>query len=283
MEKLYKSPATDKRFQSTRKKYENSLNDFLAYAERLTIEAGRVKKGSNKAGSYRNYLVRFIILYEDNFMDSINDLNSFETLSKFRKVVELPGFKDFNKKTGRFFNATYSCFTSYLSYTHSFIEAQSDEMLTNKLEELSIATDDLSKKISPGPKSRALKNIKTNKGYAYPRNPYESLAAKIASGWVCEIDSKHITFISSLDDKPFVEAHHLIPMSVQDDFKNTLDFADNIVSLCPNCHRLVHHSELSTRKNAIIKLFETRKNLYENHGIKIDQKTLLTYYGIVNA
>lgn len=283
MVQLYKLPATDKRFKSIKKKYEVFLNDFLIYAERLTIEAGRVTKRSNKARSYRNYLIRFVVLYEDNFIDSIDEISSFETLNKFRKVTNLSGFKEFNQKTGRFFNATLSCFISYLSFKNSFLEAQSDEILTNQLEEFSITNKDLIKNVSLGPKLRATKSVKTISGYAYSRNPYESLVAKSSSNWICELDNTHFTFLSSLSDEPFVEAHHLIPMSVQDDFSNTLDFADNIISLCPNCHRLVHHSELSTRKKAIIKLFETRKHLYKNHGIEINQKTLLTYYGVINA
>lgn len=42
--------------------------------------------------------------------------------------------------------------------------------------------------------------------------------------------------------KPYMEAHHLIQMSAQDNFYSTLEFADNIVCLCPNCHRKIHRA-----------------------------------------
>lgn len=280
MVNLYKLPASNARFKETKDRYRDVLDNFESYAEQLTIDAGRSIKRSNKAGSYKNYLVRFILLYEDIFNDNIDSLNSFDTLNKFEMIVKLPEFKPFNNKTSRFFSATFSCFNKFLIYENSLAEAQSDEMLTNDFFYVPTSNNEMSYKLATKPELRKNKSVLTSRGYAYSRNPFESLTAKSRSDWKCELNGKHTTFISSTDRKPFLEAHHLVPMYVQDKYTNTLDFADNIVPLCPNCHRLVHHSEEKVRKDALAKLYENRKNLYEKHGININLKTLLSFYEI---
>lgn len=90
--------------------------------------------------------------------------------------------------------------------------------------------------------------IKNGDILTYPRKKEESLEAKRRSNWQCELNSNHITFISNANKKPYMEAHHLIPMSAQDYFDYTLDFADNIVCLCPNCHRKIHHATDEEKK-----------------------------------
>ena len=45
-----------------------------------------------------------------------------------------------------------------------------------------------------------------------------------------------------------MEAHHLIPLRMQHDFENSLDVVGNIVSICPNCHRLIHYGRDKDKK-----------------------------------
>ena len=42
--------------------------------------------------------------------------------------------------------------------------------------------------------------------------------------------------------------HHLIPLRMQHDFENSLDVVGNIVSICPNCHRLIHYGRDKDKK-----------------------------------
>ncbi|MGL4999965.1 MAG: HNH endonuclease [Cetobacterium sp.] len=56
--------------------------------------------------------------------------------------------------------------------------------------------------------------------------------------------------MSGTTNKQYMEAHHLIPMNAQDSFKNSLDVLGNVVSLCPNCHRMIHHGD-EVSKNII--------------------------------
>jgi hypothetical protein len=60
----------------------------------------------------------------------------------------------------------------------------------------------------------------------------------------CEANQKHSLFLSRASGKPFLEAHHVIPVSLAEHFKGKqLDSIDNIVALCPHCHRAVHHAQ----------------------------------------
>ena len=73
-----------------------------------------------------------------------------------------------------------------------------------------------------------------------------------------------------------MEAHHLIPMGAQDDFGVSLDVDANIVSLCPNCHRKLHHG--ANTEGDLLNLFNQRKKLLEKSGIQISFEDLKKYY-----
>lgn len=74
----------------------------------------------------------------------------------------------------------------------------------------------------------------------YIRNPTIARWALQRANYKCEINPEHETFIKSSDSKPYVEPHHIIPLSEQKNFNLNLDNVENIISLCPNCHRQVH-------------------------------------------
>lgn len=52
---------------------------------------------------------------------------------------------------------------------------------------------------------------------------------------ICERCHKPAPFYRTLDSTPYLEVHHVIPLSKDGD--NTVD---NAIALCPNCHREVH-------------------------------------------
>ena len=72
----------------------------------------------------------------------------------------------------------------------------------------------------------------------------------------CENDQDHETFISARTGNQFVEAHHLIPMEYQGEFTVSIDVPENIISLCPNCHRAFHNSIISNQEKLISKFYE---------------------------
>ncbi len=81
----------------------------------------------------------------------------------------------------------------------------------------------------------------------------------IKANYHCEINSHHESFISQVTKHNYVEAHHLVPLKSQLDFKKALDNRANIISLCPNCHRLLHHATFQEKKPLLEKLFNKEK------------------------
>ena len=82
------------------------------------------------------------------------------------------------------------------------------------------------------------------------------------AGYKCIFDtekSHHETFIA-LTGHPYLEAHHLIPLSAQSYFKNKLDTYSNIIPLCPNCHRMIHYGNKEKVSEMITELYKARES-----------------------
>lgn len=94
----------------------------------------------------------------------------------------------------------------------------------------------------------------------------------------CENDTDHETFISARTGNQFVEAHHLIPMEYQGDFSVSIDVPENIISLCPNCHRAFHNSVVSNQENLISKFYEKRLSFFKERDIEITREKIFEYY-----
>jgi len=96
----------------------------------------------------------------------------------------------------------------------------------------------------------------------------------------CENDPTHMTFQSAKSLKNFVEAHHLIPMEFQADFEHSIDVPENVISLCPTCHRAFHFSEKSSQSELIDKFFDQRKDALIGRGLSLTMVQLKKYYGL---
>lgn len=117
--------------------------------------------------------------------------------------------------------------------------------------------------------------IVEGKNKKYKRNTTKAKRAIVYAGYQCNINCSHESFIAK-NGKVYMEAHHLIPMSAQEDFNNSLDVDANIVSLCPICHRKLHHGkEIEVE---LKKLLETRLELLKQSGIDITLEDLKKYY-----
>ena len=77
-------------------------------------------------------------------------------------------------------------------------------------------------------------------GQYVKRNPSIAKRVLAINNYHCAIDSNHSTF-QTRSDVPYMEAHHLIPCTVSNSKKfkekSKLDREENIVCICPNCHR----------------------------------------------
>ncbi len=104
-----------------------------------------------------------------------------------------------------------------------------------------------------------------------------------AAQFKCEANEDHKTFITSIGY--YMEGHHLIPCTCSnaqkffDERGKNIDCEENIVSLCPTCHRKIHYGA-THEKEAIIKLLYDKKifNL-KSSGLDISLEELKELYG----
>ena len=99
------------------------------------------------------------------------------------------------------------------------------------------------------------KNISMRKviSHSYDRSHYISLYVKILSKGVCELCNNRAPFNDS-DGFPYLEGHHVKWMS-----KEGEDDINNVVALCPNCHRKMHVLNLKEDVDKLIEKIKSRK------------------------
>jgi len=106
--------------------------------------------------------------------------------------------------------------------------------------------------------------------------------AKANANYICEFDHNHITFTSKSTNKKYVEAHHLIPFSRRREFDVNIDIEENLVALCPICHRKIHLAKDEERESLIKTLFDNRKEKLKKEMINISIDDLCKMYNLNN-
>ena len=95
-----------------------------------------------------------------------------------------------------------------------------------------------------------------------PRNPlFRDIALK-RENYTCELCGTQRTFTDKNNEEYF-EGHHLVMynLTTQKRFKKCLDHPDNIICLCPNCHRHIHHASVEGTRKMLLKLFTKHHKL----------------------
>lgn len=75
--------------------------------------------------------------------------------------------------------------------------------------------------------------------YTYKRNPYVVAEALDKANGRCDRCNSEAPFIRASDNSPYLEVHHIKPLS-----EGGLDTLENVIALCPNCHRNLHFGQL---------------------------------------
>ena len=109
------------------------------------------------------------------------------------------------------------------------------------------------------------------------RNPKVAQYALRSSGYVCEMLPDYPVFISRSNERPYLEAHHLIPIGIQPKFESNLDVPENICILNPYAHKMVHHATFSEIKIHIERLAAPREEFLNSLNLNVDD--VLRIYG----
>lgn len=120
------------------------------------------------------------------------------------------------------------------------------------------------------------KPILRNGTEVYPRSENKALNALFHARFQCEMDAEHWIPEKKHSIYKLAEPHHLVPLRYAKEFKYSLDVEENIISLCPVCHRRLYYGE--GQREMLKKLYEDRKELLESVGIEITLERLISMY-----
>ena len=107
---------------------------------------------------------------------------------------------------------------------------------------------------------------KKSEVYQYNRNRSVASEALKRANFACELFPEYPTFTSRSSGRNFMEAHHLIPMKLQDNFKVSLDVVENICCLNPLSHRLVHFGRFQAFEEQLSRVVKLRSDFIRSVG-----------------
>ena len=118
----------------------------------------------------------------------------------------------------------------------------------------------------------------------YKRNPLLGKIAIQKAYYCCEHNPNHETFISAKSHKNFMEAHHLVPVKYQQliwaKYSINVDCVENIVSLCPTCHRAFHNGTNEVKANIIEDVYQKLIPRYKSIGFNITLDEIKKLYKV---
>lgn len=214
------------------------------------------------------------------YYDAINLPNTKKLITDLKDLLY-----EYEKVKKLISNRTFDEFNDFilLSSNNMFLDiSEEDIKFTLKTEEIvnnnSKAIEIIPKEIIDKPVNAPNPILKSNGSRIWPRNATIAANSLIHSNYSCSFNTAHSSFTSSKTNKPYMEVHHLIPLSEQDNFKVSLDVEANIVSLCSNCHNCIHYGIAEEKLVILNKLFFSRKDRLIQCGIYITFEQLLKMY-----
>ncbi len=205
--------------------------------------------------------------------------------SEYSLVIETRKYNPYMFRSQRVYAGKYPELDSIIyDYIERLINGEKleDNIITQQeLQEISGASD------------QAIRNAPNRKvsledqisGKKVLRNSQLAKSAIIAADYQCEVDSEHQTFLNK-HGNPYMEGHHLIPctvknaVEVEEQFNKNIDCKENIVSLCPICHRAIHMGNSDEKRRVLSKLISKRLPILKKIGINITEEYLLSLYGV---
>lgn len=150
------------------------------------------------------------------------------------------------------------------------------ESLDDKLSDIEIINSTILSKVVDSPEEKPT-NIHSRGTEAYPRLKQVVNNALREAQYKCENSLCCTPLFIRRDGKTnYTEAHHLIPLCYQDSFDFSLDVEANVVSLCPNCHCLLHYGQ---DKEALLRqLYDSRAERLKKCNLNVGFEDLMLMY-----
>lgn len=217
---------------------------------------------------------------------SIKSDNLYNLTSRFNKFeIKINDYSNKMFRKQRFYGGTYSDLDEkIITYIESILENK--ELLDNddseEQEEIQKAEPAISEDLQRSA-DKPLYIVNGNQGKAIAKDSRISKSALIEANYACVINPEHKTFITK-QKNPYMEGHHLIPCTVSNSeyfigkFKKNIDCFENIVCICPNCHREVHYGEWNCKSEKIKIMLKKQQEKMSRVGLLITEEELLNLY-----
>lgn len=263
------------------RKSENTSNrEIIGFTENATIYrpeiAGSKKLGrsiKDKDGSIKHcgYCIE---------SDTLYDLRSLPLQEKF--IIRMADYNSRMFRKQRFYKGTYEKLDAeIIRYLENYLEASTrdDDFEEQKSIQMAYLPKDGGKesyRVEPEYK------VGTN-GKAVKKRHYLAKQVLHDSDYKCAVCANHKTFLTK-EGVQYMEGHHLIPCTPSnakefwDRFGANIDCIENIVCICPNCHRRIHFGSNTDKREMIEKLYEVKKAELERARIKIGLEELSGLY-----
>jgi len=242
------------------------LFQYKAHIIASAILDEKILYKEKKEGGYRGYY-SFI-------SSSIALFNPLDVLDMTKVWREFIGFK--NSQQNLEISGYPDLMNLLLEKNITFsIDKDSEESYQDAIERIVLDADSLDVDDKP---ADPIKVTTSGEKQHWSRSNVIPKKAIVLAKYKCEFEDTHLYFTSKTTGENYVEAHHLIPMEFQDKFEKSLDVEANIVSLCPLCHKKVHHSTFDEKKQIIEDLYKKRTDRLKKCEIDISLMELFSYY-----
>ena len=120
-------------------------------------------------------------------------------------------------------------------------------------------------------------------GRTVAKKAYISKQSIRQAHYKCAFDETHETFLTN-KGVPYMEGHHLIPCTSSNaelfwsKFKRNIDCVENIICLCPTCHRRIHFGSKEEKGTIIKSLYQKQILSLKTVGLDISIEELLSLY-----
>lgn len=122
-------------------------------------------------------------------------------------------------------------------------------------------------------------------GKTVVKKAYVSKQALKQANFKCEFDNSHVTFLTN-KGVPYMEGHHLIPCTSANSenywakYRRNIDCIENIICLCPTCHRRIHFGSNDEKDTIIRFLYKKQISSLLAAGLNISINELLSLYNL---
>ena len=261
----------------TNKVKKSNKRVIVAFTDNATVH--RKSKSGEELGRVLNQNGKIIYCSYTIESDYMYNLESYP--HKF--VIDISKYNSYMFRMQRFYKGKYENLDNeIINYLEKYLENAEfidDELYQDEIQNESITEPGkLKNTFDVKPQFDEMGgSVVVKKRAAYAK---QSL---VDSRFLCVADSTHKTFMTN-KGVPYMEGHHLIPCTAHnaqyywENFGKNIDCVENIVCLCPTCHRRIHFGS-EDEKSAIIKLLYSKQHKkLQEAGLNISVEEILNLY-----